>query len=711
MGVLDAIKGGIKAIGRFIGIGESDTNNGQDSAQEWIGELDQEISAAGQRRGIYERNWFQNLALLMGQHYIKWNTTAKLFEPDYKVPIWREQITLNKILPWYRQAVSDILAYEPKAVVTPNSNETLDIDAAILGTKVLGGLKIKTNWKTKKFAKTEWQLTYGNAFLHPFWNERLGIPLPVPDQQPQAVAVVDEAGVEGGIGQPAPVEQQGAGLMTGDVDLAEISPFEIYPLDDARSISDCRRLAWVRYVDIAEIAILYPKNGDKVVPEIDSGTFRDKMDTLLNPIGTMGSDTSKKAYYKRVYERPSKEYPKGRYIAFAGNIVLDFGDVPNIDLGVEFEMPFIHYKDISIPGRFWGQSTIEQMGPMNIALNRVVNQVVENCKLHNRPKGFFVKGTIVKSAYTDQAGELVEVDMTVPGAIFPRIDAPTSLIGAGTMQLTQLLEKGLMDVGARHEASAGQAQGGANSGVAIGELKESDDSEKGAIYFMEGENAKLVYTMWLKLAHDKYTELRLTKVVGDDKMPEIISFMGADLRSNNDVWVDTDDIVPSTREGRQRFVEGLYKSGILGDPADDKTRKRSLRMMQAGNLDEMWEESSMDARYARAENKKIAQGKPINIHLYDNHNEHILEHVKPLKSPLMDEQSPVRIALRDHIQSHQNFLKGNIKGLTEKEIQELGLDIPDENEMPIAPGGQEQQPAQELLKQEGMAQVAGSGGQ
>ena len=198
---------------------------------------------------------------------------------------------------------------------------------------------------------------------------------------------------------------------------------------------------------------------------------------------------------------------------------------------------------------------------------------------------------------------------------------------------------------------------GVTSGRAIAQLKESDQQEYKALLVQEAENKKILYTAWLKLIQSKYTEERLLKVAGEEKMPEIISFEGADLKNNTDVWIDDSDFMAQTRSGRQAQAMDFYESGILGPKDDNETRRRAIGMLQTGKLDDMWEESGDDFKQARWENKEMAKGEVLpKVEEWEYHEVHEKVHRKPLISPLSKKENPkIRQNRINHLLEHQKF--------------------------------------------------------
>ncbi len=648
--------------------GKEPVKDNKTSDTETISKWEGKVETAMMGRAGWEKQCFINIAFVLGQQWLNWNDSAKKFE-EPKAPKWRVRITLNKILPRYRKALTRLSSYDPSAVATPNSNETLDIDAAQLGTKVLKGLKDKVKMNRIKHRMNQWRLLCGTSFEYAGWNSGLGSEIPNEDEEHQRLNIENqetqnEFSALTNAEEPASPEATNK-LFTGDIEVEAVNPFEIYPLDYPESMETCNELAWVRYVPVDWVKRKYPDKADEIKPESDStmgGMYMRKIESLISNIGFSANVSSReedKVLYKRIFVRPTMDKPKGQYIVYVNGVLLENGGMPNIELGKEFEMPIWKYDDLEVPGRFWGQATIEQMIPLNKAKNKNISHIIESENLMGKPKWTAVKGTTNANAITSEPGEVIEWDATVPGAQEPKMVTPPALPAYVTLHLPAILDRAMGDVGAMHEAESGTVVPGVTSGTAIKELKKSDEDELNPLFIQDNENKKELYQALLKMVQDKYTEQRMLKVVGIDKAMEVISFMGADLRNNTDVWIETTDMWPTSRQGRQELVFDFFNKGLLGKQDNDETRKRALRMMEYGNIDDLWEASSLDCKQARFENKEMSKGNPQTVEWYDVHVAHMLEHLKPMKSPLFKQQSPlVQKLYIDHIKTHDDFISG-----------------------------------------------------
>lgn len=666
MGIVSAIKSGVDEVKSWF---SDDPNSGKetpdDKAMKQMAEYKDKFESAARGKGGVEKMWFINIAFTLGYQNSQWNDVTKKFD-EPKAPSWRVRSINNKVLPRYRKALTRLTTYDPGAVVTPNSNETLDIEAAQLGTKVLKSIKEKVKFRIKNHEKTQWQLLAGTGVLHPFWNSDLGEEINGINDD---IENMPELSALEGVTQPKPAPK---GLRTGDVDLEAVSPFELFPLDNPGDIRKTRIMDWVKYVDLEVIKQMYPEKGGEVKAEGDQtsfGMYQGKIDSLISTGGnyqskkTGGDDN--KALLHRVYEKPSTEYPKGRYTAYSGNIILEYGDIPDIELGKEFEMPFFFYEDIGIPGKTWAQATTEQIVPLNKLLNRSISVQIENGNMTGKPKAAIAKGSLPKTSFTNETGEVLECNTQVPNFFPPHYLPPPSLPNYVT-QLPEVLMKSIYDVGAMHEASlAEKPGGGVTSGIAIKELKQSDEMEMNPLFEQDNENKKTIYSMFLKLVHKYYKEPRLLKIVGKDNLTDVISFVGADLRNNTDVWVETSDIIPSTRAGRQEFIIEFFDKGLLGNKDSDVTRKRAMKwVMEGGTVDEMYADASEDAKLQRYENKELEKGIPemeaqVMVQSFHDHDIHTIECKRQMLMPLFVTKQPqVKAAYLAHLNAHIDMKAG-----------------------------------------------------
>jgi hypothetical protein len=100
-----------------------------------------------------------------------------------------------------------------------------------------------------------------------------------------------------------------------------------------------------------------------------------------------------------------------------------------------------------------------------------------------------------------------------------------------------------------------------------------------------------VSRMLLGLAQKYYTEVRMIRVVGVTKEPQVLAFTGADLRGIIDVYVEPRSAQANTLGAKRKEIMDLYQMGLFGMPGDPVVRQRVLQALEMGHLNELFEEN------------------------------------------------------------------------------------------------------------------------
>jgi hypothetical protein len=127
----------------------------------------------------------------------------------------------------------------------------------------------------------------------------------------------------------------------------------------------------------------------------------------------------------------------------------------------------------------------------------------------------------------------------------------------------------------------------------------------------------------------KYFEMpRLLKVAGDGLEYSVKEFKGSDLNDNYDVIVVPGSSVPGSKVLKRQDIINAYQMGLLGDPQDPKLRAKVLRMLEYGDVAEMWKDQALDEQQVKKTIAAIESGTfdfKNPGHEWDNHAFYIQE--------------------------------------------------------------------------------------
>lgn len=574
-----------------------------------------------------EQQWAVNIAYLTGKQWVVYDKSSRKIIEKPKEFDWEERVTINRIRPAVRTELAKITKSKPQFVVIPASNEEEDVDAAKVGTQAIDFIWRNTNMDEKRFKEALWQITTGTGILKTFWNAKLG--------DEAQLNTLDEQG-------NFALDAQGQEIMQtkqlGDIDTKDVSPFD-FVFDPAA----------VEFDDARWCCESILRTTDDVKDEYDVEVSPDSGLSATNIFnGILACVNGQQTDYKPIkikngvivkeyWEKKSKKYPKGRHITIANTKLLQYEDNPYN------RFPYFLFPHNLVPGRVQGSSNIEDLIPVQKEFNKTRTQrrLNQNRTANQR---MLVEANSLIDEPTEEPGEIIEYKR---GHQKPMWETPPVEPGHIQAEL-ELQLRDFEDISGIHEISNGTIPTGVKSGIALSFLSEQDDTKFGPII----HNIESTYEKWaqfvLVLMQEYYIEPRMIKIVGKNNQVEVKEFQGSDLRGNKDVKVIAGSAMPKSAAARQDFVLNLWNAKILTDP------QKALKLLEFGDIEEVFEDLSIDVNQAKAEQKQWLKGdfshKTRNFY---NHDIHVAEHNKFRKSDDYEKLPPqVQVEVDNHVTEH-----------------------------------------------------------
>lgn len=601
----------------------TDRDNG-----EWA-EVERYLDEGLEHRRPYEQVWALSMAFLSGKQYVFFNSSAHTLNQLSKTPGKSRNVD-NKLLPKWRRQVADLIKTDPIMSVVPNTLDDEDIKAASVGDDVL-----KAFWRNAKMRKKlrqvgNWMFSCGNAFLDDRWNPRLG-----------PIAANPETGK---------LEYQ------GDVDAGVWSPFEIvvppHGLGDTE-LNDFPWLIKVKFRTLEWIAAHY-KKGELVTAEDDSGITN----VGLFMRGRGQTQRGAGAFVIDLYKQPDGIHKKGLFLTAANGIILNSQEFPFTEYGLT------HFKDIELPGQFWGGATLEQGITPQTVWNRTLNSIEEYNKSMGKGKWITPEGSRFHRDPDDQHGEVLTYKPVLGHK--PEMVDLKGLPQTYPLILGQV-EKSIDDLFSQHEVSRGTNKSDIRSGEMVSILREQDAHGNIPAHAIFEENLEGFAARVLKRIATGYSNERVLSYTGREGEPKIFSFKGADLRNNTDVMVKRDSSFAESRSARENIVLKKYEMGLYGDPTSPDVQRKVMNMMEDAVVEDIYSDTRLDEANARYENKILMSGKlnqPLRVNPYDDHIIHVKEHDherKRMEFQKLKLSKPklfmqIETFAMQHNQQHQHFL-------------------------------------------------------
>lgn len=625
---------------------------------------------AREARLEFEREWYLNLAFYFGRQWVQWVKAgdaefSRLIEPP--LPPWRVRLVINKIKPIIRKELAKINQERPRGFVVPSSSDDADLAAAKAGDSIYEHVTTQDlNLSNIMWRASFWMVMCGTGFIKDWYDE----------------TEYDSAGMQGRIkGEPlSPFH-----LLAPDMEEPELDnqPYIIHAMG--------KDPEWIEL-----------RLGKKLQPDSDSAGGGLLENKFLNALGIKSTSHRKKVMVKEIWIQPNSKYKNGLVAMWANNEIL------HVTEGMPYahgEYPFTKIDHIPT-GRFYGQSTIVDLIPLQKEYNRARSQIIESRNRMSKPQLSAAKGSIDARKITTEPGLVVFYQ---PGFQPPQ---PIPLQGLPNYVLEEVdrTQRDMDDISSQHEVSKGRTPPGVEAATAIAYLQEQDDTVIAHTTDSVESAHQRIGKHLLSYVGQFWDAQRVIRVVGKNSFYESYIFKGSDLRGNTDFKVVPGSSAPRSRAAKQAMIMELMKLGLI--PPD-----RALQYLEMAETSKLFEEMQIDVRQAQRENLKISSGgflmnpnepsMQVPVNVWDEHAAHIQEHDayrKRQEFEQLDER--IKQYFQMHVDTHKMAM-----------AMEMGMPMPEGDprltgmakgtlQLPAGPGdtqGQEegqQPPQQEQLPME-----------
>jgi hypothetical protein len=581
-----------------------------DKAREFIGYVENQVKAANVYKRDKVRNAWMALSFYMGRQWIKWNDASGRLEEMARAD-WQVHLVLNYVRPIIQQLVGKTTENQPGVVVVPATMDSDDRQKARASEKLLS----KHYWNTldmqlriQDFVRLIYQTGLGifKVYWDPDAGEEYEMDTPLSAEEQDIVEEFERFGAEHGI---TPERIKG---RTGAPVVDVLSIFEVGWDPGAKSFERSRWCFHENSTHIDDVRSRW-KNGEYV--SINDAFDGDQLSSRLFYAAAHGrshSQTTVLADRVRVYEyfeKPSPRYPKGVYGIVAGGVLLEYEE--ELPHG---ELPFVVARHMPVHGRIEGDGAITDLIAPQEEINKRVSQRIENANQMLNQKWLVVKGSLVNGEITDQPGEIIEYDAQYPP---PRPIAPPPM-PSDVGRLQEEMQAHLQNISGVSEIQQGGVPSGI-SGRAIGMAADAQATVLGPTVREIEAAIKKVCMRLLKYTRDYLPVPILVRILGRDSVPEIFEFHATDIRST-DVIIQRNSMLPRHVSYRREQAMMAFSQGAFGNPQDPEAQRRIRKLLEWGELDELYGDNTKDRVYVREVLHRIAKlGQPVNPEPWEDH--------------------------------------------------------------------------------------------
>jgi hypothetical protein len=574
-----------------------------------LSKLDKMFNAARNARIPFERQWYMNMAFYFGRQYVVWapgsqGTLTRLYEPN--APQWRVRLVINKIRPSVRFELTKMCKEQPTMFVIPGSTADEDIAAARAAEQIVEYELRELDYNRIVRRTVFWMLICGSAFMKTYYDD----------------------------------EQKDPSGVPGRIIVEPVNPFHVFvPLVQEDEIEN---QPYVIH------AMLKPKEwadwrfGKNLNASSSSGTGVLEQQ-FLTALGVNSRMSSQQVYIKEAWIKPCKDYPDGALASWCDGELLSLYDTWPYD---NLDFPFAKLDHLPT-GRFYGESTITDMIPLQRELNRTRSQIVEAKNRMAKPQLVAPKGSIDVNKITSEPGLVI---LYTPGFNPPQ-PIPLSPLPAYVEDELQRIQQDIQEQSASYDIPRGVI-----SASAIAYIQEAHDTRFASAISSIEEATEKVGQQILGYVAQYWDVERKINVTGDNNIYEAYAYSKASIRDNTDLRVEAGSAQPRSLAAKQAFITEIGKLGWISP-------EKALRYMDMAETGKMYEESQIDARQVQRENAKMSStGQTLPINEWDNDQEHEANHANYMKTQEFEKLDPqVQQALVEHLQLHRSRMQTNMQ--------------------------------------------------
>lgn len=710
-----------------------------------IAKWDQRFKSCAQQRVNFEKQWHANLAFYFGRQWIQIqnisvtgsNVVGFALADPKPTERWRVRHVSNKIKRIIRTELTKLTKEEPQFYTVPGSTEESDRAAALAADSISDYLLHSRYFNITRGQATFWTCLTGTGFIKTFYDETRK------DMDGQMGKIIYEAVSPFHIFVPwlqiQDIEEQPYVFNCKAVDHELVEEYYGKSLQGSKDIS--RDILETRFLTSLGI-----RNDQK--SELKQAYVKEVWVKPCKefPKGVMFVYCESKLLYMYQPEPAQDQNPQQSMLATGGGQEYTGNgngqaapdpmqalqqmlpgmqngqpSQPGIDLsqigfsnpqavglpGMEqiSEYPYQHgefpfAKIDHIPaGRFYAQSTIDDLMPIQKDYNRTRSVMKEASNLSGKPQWWMTKGSYDVGKHTSEPGLIIQVN---PGFEGPKpLEQPE--LPQQVKDELDIAIRDMDDISGQFEISKGRTPPGVEAASAIAYLQEENDTILYHTVASVEAAIQKIGIQSLSLVHEFWTEDRVVRATSKNSYFEARVFKGSDLNPFMDFRVESESVAPRSKAAKQAFITELLKTGAL--PLD-----KAMRYLQMNETNKLYEELMVDSRHAQRENYMMSKGTalykqstemdpadpmgqqrlPRQAIQKDENGKEIVQHGQPLMQPVTIndfDNHPI------HVMEHENYMKSQEYELLSPEIQQIFLDHLTEHKQEIM---QEQLAQQQL---------------
>lgn len=632
-----------------------------------------DFSASRAERTTFEQIWLKNVFYYFGKHnvFLRDGIVSTLSPED--IPEHKVFYKVNQVASSGVRSVAKVMGVSAVMRAIPQSTSIKHRNNAETSERLFEHVKQANNWKNKvQLTATFWAWLCGSGFYKTVWDQNSGKPTRFYKAKPFGNDVIPTPMLSHAERQQKDREGAYDDLPEGDVRITALSPFAVYHDWTSRDqgVEGCHWMADSHYVDKRIPADQFGIDEDDLSSDDQNAgltryeeaiAFASSYDWATPFAWTDTQDKrGKRCRFIDYYERPSREFKKGRRIVYAGGKLLLNGDNPYVgDISGASHLPYAKQDWAPAPGRFWGRGGAEDLTNPNYHLNETRSQMLQLGRIFASPRTYiYANSGLNKDEMTRDPGGIYVLN---PMSKKPEVDSP-AMIPKEVSEIGSICQSDIDMLSSQQTAEGGSGPGQMRTGAAIQSFNEARDIGLSIPAIAAVNAARDVGRAVLGIYKVYMPGERILRYMGNGSQWHVRNFQAADL--TNDLIIIGEPSVSSTEASRKQDIYDAVETQVLSPQTNPIDRQIVFSALHYADADQAIQKALRAQHHQEDEiqhmiaNWQVYLEEPFPVMPYDDHQSEADVLVTFFYTAEYDALQPeIKSVLTAHWQLHQDALQ------------------------------------------------------
>ena len=323
-------------------------------------------------------------------------------------------------------------------------------------------------------------------------------------------------------------------IFRGDVVTEPVSPLFIFPEKDKDKWEEINHYDYLNWTNIHELREKYRGKADKI---------RENDKLMWSLSSGSPSIPDHLVAVREFYHAPTEFLPKGAYIKYTDDVILEWTDYPYSGLG---KLNLVVDRDIIVDGDLWGRPSISMIEQHQRMVNNIESSIARDLGKGSAPKWVMPKNSVDFKTINNEF-----TIMEYRGAVKPEL-VQGNPVSSDAVAILDRKAKRMADLMRVTDVQRGNVPAGVTANSALRFLDEQADQATAEDDKKRKRRIVEVYRQMVSIAAQYYQEDddRVVRMLGPNNEYLIRSMKSVDFSKVSTIQIQNTSALPDTKTGK-----------------------------------------------------------------------------------------------------------------------------------------------------------------